>query len=142
MKLNIIGYKSKDTEELQELKKQLKTAIDVLTWDDPVKKALQELKDNISYELRKREKSKKVLVKFTAEWSGYTAKQKRDCAVEYRKIDRALWDKMDKTFIHNFPDNTYNLWRMEIVHKKDEPAYNSYGSQVDRFLEEQIKKNN
>ena len=137
MKLNIIGYKTKNTEELEEIQKQLETAIVVLTWDDPVRKALQKLEGDIQFELQKRENSKKVLVKFTAEWSGYTSKQKRDVAVEYRKIDRTLWDKMDKTFVHHFTDNTVNLWRAEIVQKQDEPAYNTYDSQVDEFLEEQ-----
>ena len=85
MKLNIIGYKTKDIGELQELKKQLKTAIIVLTWDDPVKKTLQELENNISCELRKKENSKTVLVKFTAEWSGYTSKGKMHRIVKRQK---------------------------------------------------------
>ena len=134
MKLNIIGYKTKNIDELKELKNQLETSINLLIRDDPVKKALQELKNKISYELCKQKNSKKVLVKFTAEWSGYTSKQKKDCAVEYRKIDRSLWDRMKKTFVYNFTDNTYNLWRCELVQKQDEKPYNTYGSQVDEFL--------
>ena len=139
MKLNIIGYKTKNTEELQEIREELQKAIKKLTWDCQVAKALERLFWQIKLELDRRGKSKKVLVKFTAIWSGYTSTQRKKCAVEYRKIDRNTWEKMPKTFIHKFTDNTENLWSAEIVYKKDEPAHNSYGYQVDNFLNTYLK---
>ena len=132
---HIIGYKSQDTDKLRELE----TAITKLPWDSVVKNGLLEIKFNIKRELERRETSKKVLVKFTAEWSGYTSSQKKDCAIEYRKIDRALWDKMPKYFSHQFSDNTHNGWRAEMAIKDGGDSYNSYGSQVDKFLEDLIK---
>jgi len=134
MKLNITGYKTKDIEELREIEKNIEVSCKLLPFEDEVRKALNTLLFDIKRELRKREKSKTVLVKFTAEWSGYTSNQKKLCAVEYRKISRDIFNKMPKSFVHNFNDNTNNLWKAKIVFRKDKKSYNTYGSQVDKFL--------
>jgi len=107
IKFNIIGYKSLKTKKIELIISQLILAKSKLVGDEvgEVRNAIDMLKRQLSYEVNKRQRAKKVLVKFTCYWSGYSnnpSAPQRKLGAEYRKIDREVDPKDTKLLLSSF----------------------------------------
>lgn len=135
---NIRGIKNFETCDLNTLLQELNKIN--IEYSSVLYDPLRRLKRNIRTELHRRDSSKKVWVKFTCSWSGYSnnpSAPRRTLGADYKKIDRGIAAKLPKYYSHSFDDGSTNDWRIEVVSVKGNEKPTSYNHQIRDILKKE-----
>lgn len=133
MKLNIIGFKNMEDNQLEILTLNLDEATSKLGYSDEVAVALRNLSYDIRGEINRRNRSNSVWVEFVGEWSGYESRQRKEVGRFYRKLHRSTADSLSSYYRKDFTDNTWNDWYVKKVSVRGKDS-GSYSAQVDEII--------